>query len=88
MAGRISLPDVEGRLTLGLTDDEREEEDTVGGHVTARLGRLPRPGDSVVVGRYVVTVIDASRRRVQRLRLRPADPEGAENLPGDAKASS
>jgi hypothetical protein len=27
------------------------------------------------VGGYVATVIDASRRRVQRLRLRPVMPE-------------
>jgi CBS domain containing-hemolysin-like protein len=75
LKGRMSLPEVEDRLDLELPDEEREEEDTIGGHVTARLGRLPRKGDSVRVGGYVATVIDASRRRVQRLRLRPVMPE-------------
>jgi CBS domain containing-hemolysin-like protein len=47
LRGRVPLPEVEDLLELDLPDDEREEEDTIGGHVTARLGRLPRKGDSV-----------------------------------------
>ncbi len=80
LPGRTSLPEVEGRLELDLPDDEREEEDTIGGHVTARLGRLPHKGDRVRVGRYVATVLDASRRRVNRLRmhLAPEEDEDAE----------
>ena len=52
---------------------------------TARLGRLPRKGDAVRVGPYQATVLDVSRRRVQRLRLErvPAEVEGAEQA-GDA----
>ena len=38
----------------------------------ARLGRLPLKGDEVRVGPFLATVIDASRRRVQRLRIVPA----------------
>jgi len=80
LPGRMALPEAEALLELELPDDEREEEDTIGGHVTARLGRLPKRGDRVRVGRYVATVIDASRRRAQRLRLEPAGtaeaPEG------------
>jgi CBS domain containing-hemolysin-like protein len=72
MQGRMPLPEIEDRLDFELGENEQEEEDTIGGHVTARLGRLPRKGDSVRVGPYVATVTDASRRRVQRLRLAPA----------------
>jgi CBS domain containing-hemolysin-like protein len=75
LRGRVSLPEVADRLDLVLDEGEREEEDTIGGHVTARLGRLPRNGDKVRVGAYVATVIDASRRRVQRLRLQLAAPD-------------
>jgi CBS domain containing-hemolysin-like protein len=67
--GRMPLPEVEDRLDFELTEDEREEEDTIGGHVTARLGRLPRKGDTVRVGPFDATVLDASRRRAQRLRF-------------------
>jgi CBS domain containing-hemolysin-like protein len=81
LPGRMPLPEVEDRLDLQLTDDEYEDQDTIGGHVTARLGRLPRNGDAVRVGRFHATVIDASRRRVQRLRLDPLSLE--EDAPGE-----
>jgi len=77
LPGRMSLPAVEDRLDFELTEEESEEADTIGGHVTARLGRLPRKGDTVRVGQYVATVIDASRRRVQRLRVERAEPEAS-----------
>jgi CBS domain containing-hemolysin-like protein len=67
--GRMSLPELEDRLDFELSEAESEEEDTIGGHVTARLGRLAKQGDAVEVGPYEATVIDVTRRRVQRLRL-------------------
>jgi CBS domain containing-hemolysin-like protein len=75
LRGRMSLPEAESLLDFIVPDEEYEDEDTIGGHVTARLGRLPRKGDSVRVGRYMATVTDASRRRVQRLRMVPVDEE-------------
>lgn len=81
LPGRVPLPEVEDRLGFELEDEEQEEEDTIGGHVTARLGRLPKKGDAVRVGPYRATVIDASRRRVQRLRLQPAPSEPPETPP-------
>lgn len=78
----MSLPELEDRLDFELTDAEQEEEDTLGGHVTARLGRLPKQGDTVRIGPYQATVIDASRRRAQRLRLVAAKKEPGE--PDDA----
>jgi CBS domain containing-hemolysin-like protein len=68
LAGRLSLPDVCHRLDLEL-EAEDETEDTIGGLVTAMLGRLPRKGDVVRIGPYQATVVDASRRRVQKLRM-------------------
>lgn len=69
LSGRMSLPEVCDRLDFELDWEEDEEVDTIGGHVTARLGRLPRRGDSVDVGPYRATVMEVARRRVQRLRL-------------------
>jgi CBS domain containing-hemolysin-like protein len=95
MPGRTPLPEVDGRLDLELGDDEREEEDSIGGHVTARLGRLPVKGDRVRVGRYMAVVTDASRRRVARLRLRLAgdldeeeDGEGSREARAASRSSS
>ncbi len=74
MAGRMSVPETCDRLDFELGEDENENEDTIGGHVTARLGRMAKPGDQVLVGPYVATVLDVSRRRIRRLRLE--SPEG------------
>ena len=69
LSGRMALPEVCDRLGIELTTSEEEAEDTIGGHVTARLGRLPRKGDAVEVGKYEATVLEVSHRRVQRLRM-------------------
>ena len=72
LSGRMSIPEVEDRLDFELSESEEESEETIGGHVTARLGRLPHKGDSVRVGPYVATVLDVARRRIARLRMTPA----------------
>jgi CBS domain containing-hemolysin-like protein len=61
-----------------LADAEDESEETIGGHVTALLGRLPRKGDSVRIGPYHATVLEVTRRRIARLRMTPAPPVAAE----------
>jgi CBS domain containing-hemolysin-like protein len=83
LRGRMPLPELEDRLDFDLSEEEREEEDTIGGHVTARLGRLAKKGDAVRVGPYLATVTDASRRRVQKLRVTPAAPDQGEADGGD-----
>ncbi len=75
LSGRMSMPEVCDRLDFEIDWEEDEEVDTIGGHVTARLGRLPRRGDSVEVGPYRATVMEVARRRVQRLRLERLPPE-------------
>jgi CBS domain containing-hemolysin-like protein len=70
ISGRMSLPEVCDRLDLDLPEDEDEGEDTLGGHVTARLKRLPRKGDRVRVGNFEATVVDATPRSAARLRLK------------------
>jgi CBS domain containing-hemolysin-like protein len=86
--GRMSLPELEDRLDFELPDEEREDQDTVGGHVTARLGRLPRKGDSVTIGPYLATVVEVQRRRIQRIRLvqkeDPAESSEADDSANDS----
>jgi CBS domain containing-hemolysin-like protein len=86
LRGRMPLPELEDRLDFDLTEEEREEEDTIGGHVTARLGRLPKQGDAVRVGPYLATVTDASRRRVQKLRVTPVAPGPTDVADGEGSA--
>jgi CBS domain containing-hemolysin-like protein len=66
---------------LGLTI-EREGFDTVGGYLLSRLGRVPAVGETLEVDGLLVEVLDAERRRVNKVRMRrrPAidQPEGGE----------
>ncbi len=68
VSGRVALPEVQNLLQFDLGLDD-EGEDTIGGLVTARLGRLPRKGDSIRVGQYDATVVEMTRRRVHKLRM-------------------
>jgi CBS domain containing-hemolysin-like protein len=84
--GRCPLPEVDALADLQLGDDEREEEATLGGHLIARLGRFPRKGDRVPVGRYVATVLEVVRRRVQRVELQEVvEDEGGEASEGEER---
>ena len=47
---------------------EREKFDTVGGLVFHLLGRIPRCGDTAVVGDLMLTVVSAGDRRIGKLR--------------------
>ncbi len=79
LSGRMSIPEALDRLDFELSDAEDEGEETIGGHVTARLGRLPHKGDSVRVGPFVATVLEVTRRRIARLRMNPAPPATPES---------
>jgi len=83
VSGRMPLPELEDRLHFELPEEEGEEEDTIGGHVTARLGRLPKKGDSVRVGPYLATVIDTSRRRAHKLQVTLAEPSPTQDAAGE-----
>jgi CBS domain containing-hemolysin-like protein len=87
LSGRMSLPEVENRLDFELSDEENEGEETIGGHVTALLGRLPRKGDAVRVGPYLATVLEVTRRRIARMRMIPVPPDyAAESASADPAA--
>lgn len=72
--------DVDGRATmeelraLGVVVDETEAAEPVGAIVLARLGRLARVHDVVSFGTATAEVTLISRRRVTRVRVRPAPP--------------
>ena len=67
LPGDLSLAD--WREAFGL-DLPHADVDTVGGLVTALLGRIPRVGDKVSLKGMEFTVEEMRRRRVRRARLR------------------
>jgi putative hemolysin len=58
---------------LGISIPQMEAT-TIGGAVTAVLGRLPRVGELVQLGDWTAEVLAASDRSVDRVRLHPGSP--------------
>jgi CBS domain containing-hemolysin-like protein len=54
-----------------IGDVEQNGVDTVGGYVTQELGRLPRPGDTVELGRFTARVVAVQQKRAKQLVLTP-----------------
>lgn len=55
---------------MGFELPENEDFDTIGGFVFAEFGRVPAAGESLTwQGTVRITVLEASRRRVNRVRL-------------------
>jgi magnesium and cobalt exporter, CNNM family len=68
VAGRASLPRLEQALDTALHEDE--EVGTVGGLVTNAFGRVPRAGDHMQYRGFEIEVVEAERKRVNRVRFR------------------
>jgi CBS domain containing-hemolysin-like protein len=74
VAGRVRLERVEKALEASLQRDGAPV-DTVGGLVTAIFGRVPRAQESVEYKDFILEVVDAERKRVNRVRFRRLPPE-------------
>jgi CBS domain containing-hemolysin-like protein len=76
VAGRVSVDRLEQALETPLAEDG--EVGTVGGLATAVFGRIPRVGETIVHRGFLIEVLDAERKRVNRVRFRrlPVEEEG------------
>lgn len=75
--GLTLIDDLADRLGVDLEADEAEVS-TVGGLVTARLGKIPRPGDRMALGSYDLVVMEMRGRRVTKvLARRRVEPSAA-----------
>jgi CBS domain containing-hemolysin-like protein len=74
VAGRVNVDRLEQALEASLAEGD---VGTVGGLVAAVFGRIPRPGEKMDYRGFSVEVVDAERKRVQRVRFRrkPGEPE-------------
>lgn len=69
--GKVPIASI-GKL-LGVELPESDDYDTIGGLVVHRLSEIPSQGTQVEVGRLRVTVIKATKRVVQRVRIEVID---------------
>ncbi|MGH7407762.1 MAG: transporter associated domain-containing protein, partial [Candidatus Methylomirabilales bacterium] len=66
--GRLLIGEANERLGLAVVD---EENDTIGGHVIMRLGRMPRAGDTVEIEGCRLTVREVKGHTISWLHLTP-----------------
>ena len=70
---RLALDDFKSETGVDLSTPETDEDvDSLGGLVTALLGRLPQRGEIIAhPGGYEFEILEADPRRVRRLRICP-----------------
>ena len=72
LAGDLSVRDWAERFAVGEID---RHIDTIGGLILSKLGRLPRPGDTVRIRNLMLTVEAMQKRRIEWVLLRRASSE-------------
>ena len=55
VSARLHLEDLAEHLSCDLTEEEREDVDTVGGFMAKTLGRVPIPGSTVTLHGWQIT---------------------------------
>ncbi len=81
----LGIRDLESQYGIVLPEDPSYA--TVGGFVLARLGFIPRGGESFDYGSYRFTVVEMDRRRVARVKVQRLHQTGEAppNIPTEAK---
>jgi len=69
--GRVHIDEINERLDLRLP--EEGEFDTIAGLVFHELGHVPTVGEELLIHNARITVVDATRRRIERLRIEVLD---------------
>jgi CBS domain containing-hemolysin-like protein len=70
MDGGVNLRDLETQMQWDLPRDGGVE--TLAGFVLARLGHIPKAGESVIHDGRRLTVVDMDARRIAKIRVEPA----------------
>jgi len=65
-SGKVDIDEVVQRLNVQI---DREGFETVGGYLMSHLGRVPAVGERFEVDGLAVEVLDAERRRVNKVRI-------------------
>jgi putative hemolysin len=66
-SGKVDIDELGDRLGVEIA---REGFETVGGYLLARLGRVPSVGERLEVDDLAIEVLEAERRRVNKVRIR------------------
>ena len=69
--GKVHVDEINERLELDLPDDR--DFDTIAGFVFSELGHVPAVGEELLWKNVRLTVLEATRRRIERVRLEILD---------------
>jgi CBS domain containing-hemolysin-like protein len=67
VSGQYPLHALREKLDIG--DVTQNGVDTIGGWITQELGRLPRPGDTIELGKYQARVVSVQQKRAKQVVL-------------------
>jgi len=76
VVGSLGLYELRDLAGLEL---ESADVSTIGGYVTHLLGHLPKQGEQVRIGDYLVTISQTDGRRVGQLHFRKENPQAADS---------
>ena len=68
IAGRINIYDLNEEIDIGIP--ESNTYDTFSGFFLEQIGRIPQPGESIVVDKWTATVKDMDGNRIQGFILK------------------
>jgi len=74
--GKVHIDEINERLELDLPEDG--DFDTIGGLIFSVLGHVPVAGEELVWKNVRFTVLEATRRRLERVRIEILDPSQRE----------
>jgi len=84
--GRAYIDDVNDALEIELPEDE--DYDTIGGFVFAQLGHVPEVGESFDYEHLQITVLDAEKTKVNRVKIEQREQAAAEARPSESESPS
>lgn len=75
----VRIDDLDEQFALDFPEDE--DYDTIGGFVYAQLGRIPKRRDMLTWKQLRLTVLDADKRRIRRIRIDSQSPSPLVGVP-------
>jgi putative hemolysin len=79
-SGKLRIDELNEEMELHLP--ESKDYDTVGGLISTRLGKVPAKGDEIRCENVVLTVLEASSRRIKRIGIALSDKDASDNSKG------
>ena len=84
-SGKVNIDEVRQRLNVEI---DRDGFETVGGYLLSHLGRVPAVGEKLEMDGLAVEVLDAERRRINKVRMWRKHATAVETEDAEVKSRS